>query len=273
MRGERKGLCIYRYDKALGRLWGVSDIVSNNLPNVLLVHGQPGSGVMWGELPRLLSSRANIYSYDRPGWGAASAIPQSLTGNVDYLSSVIRRFDNVPLLVGFSYGGAVVLEYASREFQTNPNYVANHIVAVAPATNSQALGYLDRILEASILDHTVTFFDKHFHLKVTSFFQKLTGGIRISSLITECKWLRSDLGKLDLACSPNDQIIILAGLLDRVVPPSSIRALSEKIPFAKVFWNPDVGHRYVSKAPGVIATAISEMLNIYGKSAGNCNNS
>jgi len=84
-------------------------------PPVVLVHGLPGSAYEWGRLPEcLVDSGFRVIRYDRVGYGHSSLRLGSgdpLAANAHELGALCAKLElERPILVGFSYGGAVVQE-------------------------------------------------------------------------------------------------------------------------------------------------------------------
>lgn len=255
-------LAIYRYDSRAGHMIALEILEPIAGPAILLVHGQPGSGLMWGVLPRLLSRIATVYSYDRPGWGTSESDATDLLGNVGYLSSVVSLFgEPAPLLLGYSYGGALVLDFAKSTKMQNLK-----IVLVAPAANVLAFGRFDRMLEVDLISSLLA--------TPPSFLRSRSKGVNavtrlrnLRSLLAEARRLRGDLEQVGIAVRDDQEIVIVAGMLDRVVPPSSIRVLSKHLPQAKVVWLYQIGHTIVWRAPQVITGQVAELLGLDFNSA------
>lgn len=84
-------------------------------PPVVLVHGLPGSAYEWGRLPELLiDSGFRVIRYDRVGYGHSSLRLGSgdpLRANALELAALCDKLAlERPILLGFSYGGAIVQE-------------------------------------------------------------------------------------------------------------------------------------------------------------------
>ncbi len=249
---------IYQFDGERGCMVPLLETIANGRPSVLLVHGQPGSGAMWGEVPFMLHKFANVFSYDRPGWGSSSLSATDLSGNTDYLASVVSAIGISSLvLVGYSYGGAVVLDYCSRS-NSNPR-----VVLIAPAANYHALGLLDSVLEIGVFDLFSRPRSRYFKLRRALRLDQTPTGLAIKSLLSESRWIRKDLQALRV---PKDlaSVVIVAGILDRVVPPTSIRALSQSLGDANVEWFGKLGHTIIWQAPEVIVSVISKFLGNSG---------
>jgi pimeloyl-ACP methyl ester carboxylesterase len=84
-------------------------------PPLVLVHGMPGSAYEWGGLPaRLIAAGLRVIRYDRVGYGHSSrraAGEDPLRANALELAALCDALAlDRPVLLGFSYGGAIVQE-------------------------------------------------------------------------------------------------------------------------------------------------------------------
>lgn len=87
---------------------------STPLP-VVLVHGAWHGGWCWAALQAELDRRAiPSYAIDLPGQGASTAPLGDLHGDAAHVAEVIDRLGTDVVLVGHSYGGAVITEAAVR---------------------------------------------------------------------------------------------------------------------------------------------------------------
>jgi pimeloyl-ACP methyl ester carboxylesterase len=99
---------------------------------VVLVHGAWHGAWCWAALQSELDRRGvPSYALDLPGHGASTAALADLHGDADAvveaIAAIRRTHDGGVVLVGHSYGGAVVTEAAARA----PDGVIAHIVYVA----------------------------------------------------------------------------------------------------------------------------------------------
>lgn len=107
-------------------------------PPILFVHGNGGSSEQWrGQLEHFRSSGRRAAAIDLPGFGRSPA-PANGSFSLDSMATVIdrvvsaiglRRF----VIIGHSYGGAVVATYAAR----HPEKVAGVVYVDAAATRLQ----------------------------------------------------------------------------------------------------------------------------------------
>ncbi len=107
-------------------------------PAVVLVHGLPSSIGDWGDTPQRLAALGHrVVVYDRIGYGFSSRLDvgpgnHSFSSNATHLEALLaRRGIERAALVGWSYGGGVVLDLAVRRPE-----LASHVAllgSVGPA--------------------------------------------------------------------------------------------------------------------------------------------
>jgi pyruvate dehydrogenase E2 component (dihydrolipoamide acetyltransferase) len=80
---------------------------------VVLLHGQPGSGSDWRQLADLLPSELSLLALDRPGYGASRVAAGGFAFNAHaVLAELDARGIERAVLVGHSYGGGAALSLA-----------------------------------------------------------------------------------------------------------------------------------------------------------------
>ena len=119
-------------------------------PAVVLVHGLPGSAYDWRPLPeRLAAGGRRVIVYDRVGYGHSS--PRGPGSNYTYdqnateLLELLETLDvSEATLVGWSYGGGVVIRAALRDSKQIARLVL--LASVGPALEIHQGGAVERIL-------------------------------------------------------------------------------------------------------------------------------
>lgn len=114
-------------------------------PDVLLIHGSPGSVEDWSSVMPALKGEARLTAYDRPGNGFSGVTGDySLAHNADVAQGVIDALGlRDVVVVGHSYGGATALALALRE----PKHVAAYVILdSATYTPSREVTALYRLL-------------------------------------------------------------------------------------------------------------------------------
>ncbi len=80
---------------------------------VVLLHGQPGSGSDWQQIAGLLPPELHAVAFDRPGYGASRQAAEGFAYNAGaVLAELDARGIGRAVLVGHSYGGGVALAAA-----------------------------------------------------------------------------------------------------------------------------------------------------------------
>ncbi|HEY9159461.1 MAG TPA: alpha/beta hydrolase [Desulfomonilia bacterium] len=103
-------------------------------PDILFIHGSPGSIEEWDPVMEPLSLKYRLIFFDRPGQGFSSGrnLTHSVYENAGFVISLIDELGlSNPLVVGESFGGCIAMGLAVK----NPANV-RAIVAACPVTNS-----------------------------------------------------------------------------------------------------------------------------------------
>lgn len=119
-------------------------------PNVLLIHGSPGSLEDWAPVRRALRRDARVTLFDRPNNGFSGATGEhSLAHNADIAIKLIEalKLDDVTV-VGHSYGGSTALAMALRAPGRVKSYV---ILDSATYTPSREVTPLLRVLTIPVI--------------------------------------------------------------------------------------------------------------------------
>ena len=80
-------------------------------PDILLIHGTPGSIEDWDELIDSLALNHRVTAFDRPGFGFSTAnnCDYSIHQNVDIVNALVKELDlKNPFFIGHSYGGSIL---------------------------------------------------------------------------------------------------------------------------------------------------------------------
>jgi pimeloyl-ACP methyl ester carboxylesterase len=251
--------------------------VSASGHHVLLLHGQPGGAVDWGEVIARLGPAAVPIAIDRPGWDGRSQA-RDLAGNTSAaLAALDARGARGAIVVGHSLGAAIAAWLAAR----HPDRVTA-LVLCAPAANQAALYPADRWLAAPVageLSSAATMGALGLALSVGPLRRRIsaTAGIggdylqvarRIllapkawRSYAAEQRILIRDLPALEARLGTiRAPTTILTGSGDRIVPPQAPRRLAQQIPAAHLVIRQGAGHLLPQRHPEFVVEAIQAAL-------------
>jgi pimeloyl-ACP methyl ester carboxylesterase len=240
---------------------------------VLLLHGQPGNGRDWDAVRAALGGRAWTLALDRPGWDGRSR-PLDLPGNARAALAALdaHRIERATV-VGHSLGGAIAAWLAAE----HPNRVGSLVLA-APSANCESLNRLDELLATPLLGTalaTTAFatiglgltagrvrrrISTRFGLPETylrAYAQTLLSPRTWHSFSVEQKMLVRDLPALEerlSAISAPTRIVV--GTADRIVSPSSVRALATRIPPAELIELDHASHLLLQERPAEMAELV-----------------
>jgi pimeloyl-ACP methyl ester carboxylesterase len=104
---------------------------------VILEAGNGDFSVDWSLVQRGVARFARVCPYDRAGWSDLGPRPRTLHQKVWELHTLLEKGGTKPpyVLVGHSYGGCIVRQYAS----TYPDEVAGMVLVEAGADNPQRI--------------------------------------------------------------------------------------------------------------------------------------
>jgi non-heme chloroperoxidase len=118
-------------------------------PNIVLVHGTPGSAYDWGALPQqLVAAGRHVVVYDRKGYGfsdrRAPGEAYTLDANAKELNELLAALDlRDATVVGWSYGGGVALRAAALDAERIGRLVL--IGSVGPTSQSAPPAFVARV--------------------------------------------------------------------------------------------------------------------------------
>lgn len=118
---------------------------------MVLLHGQPGTGLDWQWVVPLLEADFTVVVPDRPGYGATGGPATGFAGNS---AAVVRLLDRLgvdrAVVVGHSWAGGIAMAMASG----HPERVAG-LVLVSSVAPGEDLGWEDRLLAAPVLGEII----------------------------------------------------------------------------------------------------------------------
>jgi pimeloyl-ACP methyl ester carboxylesterase len=93
----------------------VTEYGDRRRPSIVFLHGIRLSRDIWAQHARMLIDRYHVIATDLPGHGSLERVPFSIPTVGGVLDAVLNRYcDSPPLIVGYSLGGYVAMDYASH---------------------------------------------------------------------------------------------------------------------------------------------------------------
>ncbi len=127
---------VYRHDSA---------------PAVVLLHGQPGTGLDWQWVVPVLRPHLTVVVPDRPGYGATGGPATGFAGNAAAVVELLDRLGcDRAVLVGHSWAGGAVLATAVH----HPARVAG-LVLVSSVGPGEQMSWEDRLLAVPLVGEMI----------------------------------------------------------------------------------------------------------------------
>lgn len=246
---------------------------------VVLLHGQPGSGADWQRVADHLPAGLGVVALDRPGYGASRMRPGGFAANARSVAAELdARGIGKAVLVGHSYGGGVALALAGLAPERVEALVL--LASVGPG----CLSGWDRLLAAPLTGEVCAFtawwltpwmgrsylaalarlrgrpigWDEHVNVQIW-------GDARRQRLplwrtfLTEQRALVRELGDLAAGLGRVTQpTLLIADRDDGVVPVGTARELAAALPDARLRLVDGVGHHLPRRGAPLVADAIAE---------------
>lgn len=251
-------------------------------PDIILIHGALGNlRDMTFDLKKKLAARYRVIAFDRPGFGYSDPLPNgevSLRSQSQILQAAAKQIGVTnPIVVGHSYGGAVVMNWA-----LNPDILQPAAIVLVSAPTLPWPGNIDILyritgnpIGAALVVPLITAFvtDDYLHKSVTSIFtpspvpdgyEEFVGSgltLRRTSLATNGKQVNTLY----------DQVVAMASLYPTFTLPvelvhgdadTSVPLKVHALPLSKILPNaqltviPGAGHMPHHSNPDMIIAAI-----------------
>jgi pimeloyl-ACP methyl ester carboxylesterase len=248
---------------------------------IVLLHGQPGSGSDWQQLADQLPRMLRTVAPDRPGYGASRLAAGGFAVNA---RAVVAELDargiGRAVLVGHSYGGGVALSVAGMA----PERV-EALVLLASVGPGCLTGW-DRLLAAPVAGEVCAFTawwltpwlararlariarrqrrhiaaDEHVNWQIWAHVHHDHGPLW-RTFLTEQRALVGELGELTAALPGIQQpALLLADPNDTLIPVMATLRLAAALPDARVQFLNRIGHHLPRRAAPEIAAAITAFL-------------
>lgn len=218
-------------------------------PAIVLVHGFWGGAAHWGHV---------ITELNRRGHGSLHAVELPLTSLADDAERTARMVRQIPgpvLLVGHSYGGAVITEAGGLPNVTGLVYVA----AFAPDAG-ESPGQITQELAPAAADNLVPDSDGYLWIKqdkyAESFCQDLPADEALIMAVTQKAPLASTFG--DNVSAPawrSKPSWYQVSTEDRMIHPDNERRMAERMNPRKTVELP-AGHASLASRPGEVTDLI-----------------
>lgn len=222
-------------------------------PAIVLVHGFWGGAAHWGNV---------IIELDKRGFTDIHAVENPLTSLADDVArtqQMIRQIDGPVLLVGHSYGGAVITEAGDLPNVTGLVYVA----AFAPDSGESPGGITEQMPPAAIAN-VVPDSDGHLWIKpeafAESFAQDLPADDALVMAITQKAPLGSTFG--DTISAPAWKAKpswYQVSSDDRMIHPDNERRMAQRMNAREVIELP-ASHASLASQPGAIVDLIERAI-------------
>ena len=248
---------------------------------IVLLHGQPGSGADWQQVVDRLPSGLRVVAPDRPGYGASR---QSAGGFAVNARAVVAELDRRGIeravLVGHSYGGGVALAVAQLAparvealallASVGPGCLTgwDHLLAapvageVCAVTAWQLTPWLARARLGAIarLRRRPIAPGEHVNWHIWGHAHHDHGPLW-RSFLTEQRALVHELGDLTTSLDSVVQpVLLLADPHDTLIPVSTTHRLAAALPDARVQLVNQIGHHLPRRGAPQIAAAITAFL-------------
>ncbi len=250
-------------------------------PDLLCIHGLPGSLEDWETVIEPLSARYRVTVYDRPGHGFSGT--EKIGYNLDHNArTALGLIDALGLkdviVVGHSYGGSIVMALAVR----NPSNIRGFITLGGASYEVAHIDPLFRIISLPLIGRGLaalassTVGDGMIQEGVTAAFRPNEDALPpdymetrkriflqtkvICTLAREEIHLNPDLrGIIPKYGEIGNPFIIIHGAADLLVPAADSRKLDSMLSRSKLIILEGVGHQVQFVRPEILIRAIDEM--------------
>lgn len=248
---------------------------------VVLLHGQPGSGADWQQVADRLPRELGIVALDRPGYGASRQAAGGFAFNARaVLAELDARGIERAVLVGHSYGGGVALSVAHLAPERVEGLVLlasvgpgcltgwDRLLAAPLAGEVSALAawwltpWLARARLAALarLRRRPIAADEHVNWQIWGNAHHDHGPLW-RSFLTEQRALVRELGDLTASVPGLRQpVLLVADPHDTLIPVSTTHQLAAVLPDARVQLLNQIGHHLPRRGAPKIAAAIVQFL-------------
>ncbi|MGP3690239.1 alpha/beta hydrolase [Streptomyces sp. IBSNAI002] len=231
--------------------------MASTKPSIVLVHGFWGGAAHWANV---------IVELDKRGFGDLHAVENPLTSlsdDAERTRKMVGQISGPVLLVGHSYGGAVITEAGDL-----PNVAGLVYIAAFAPDAGESPGRITEEVPPAALDNIAPDSDGYLWIKQDkfheSFCQDLTPDEALVMAVTQKAPLASTFG--DSVTSPawrNKPAWYQVSTQDRMIHPDNERRMAQRMnPRAIV--ELDAGHASLASRPGPVVDLIEQAANELG---------
>lgn len=227
-------------------------------PTVVLVHGAFAESSSWNGVA------ANLQQQGYPVLAVANPL-RSLTGDADYVASLVKQTSGPVVLVGHSYGGAVI----SNAVQDNTNVTALvYVAAFAPEQGETVLELSGRYPGSTLgptLAAPVILKDgnKDLYIQQDKFGEQFAADVPAADAVLMAATQRpiTELALTEPAGKPAWHTVpswAIYGTADKNVPAAAMKFMAQRAKAKKIVEVPDASHVVMTSHPDKVAALIIE---------------
>lgn len=225
---------------------------------VILVHGAFADSASWnGVVPRLQARGLRVVSVANP--------LRTLRGDADYLGQLIDSVPGPVVLVGHSYGGAVITNAATGRKNVK---ALVYVAAFVPDAGETALALAGKFPGGTLgeaLDQPVMLGDggKDLYIQQTKFHQQFAADVpkAAATLMAAAQRPIAEAALTQASGAPAWKDVAswsIYGTADKNIPPAAMRFMSERAGARKVVEVKDASHVVMVSHPDKVAALIVE---------------
>ncbi|MCS4308257.1 pimeloyl-ACP methyl ester carboxylesterase [Rheinheimera pacifica] len=227
-------------------------------PTVVLVHGAFAESSSWNGVA------ANLQQQGYPVVAIANPL-RSLTADADYVASLVKQTSGPVVLVGHSYGGAVI----SNAVQDNTNVTALvYVAAFAPEQGETVLELSGRYPGSTLgptLAAPVILKDgnKDLYIQQDKFGEQFAADVPAADAVLMAATQRpiTELALTEPAGKPAWHTVpswAIYGTADKNVPAAAMKFMAQRAKAKKIVEVPDASHVVMTSHPDKVAALIVE---------------
>lgn len=264
----------------------VDEAADDQAYGVLLIHGQPGSALIWNRVrPLLRTLGLRVVSVDRPGYGHSAGRALDQLGNAAVITEMLDEQPDHPMIVvGHSLGAGIAIALAA----TAPRHV-QALVLVAPAAGPAAITATDHALAAPVIGPALSWLGFRLvglalHIPALrrrilrdrvgltptdadEVVRRVSRGDVWRSFTAEQRHLMIDAHLLQQSLRRvTCPVVIVAGTHDRIARPNVIAAISRQLPEAKLLTT-DTGHLIPIDDPDTVVDGVLHAVRLQYRSS------